>query len=263
MTVAFRNKYGPWALVAGASEGLGGEFARALAARGVHLFLIARREALLEQTAGDIRARHGVEVRTAALDLASADLAERIRTVVEQIEIGLLVYNAAFSQVSPFLDQDLDTKMRMIDVNCRGPLVLTHEIGKAMASRRRGGIILMSSMAARQGTAGIANYAATKSYSLVLAEGLWHELREHGIDVLACSAGAIRTPNLLRVQKRQVPGTMEPGAVAAEALDALGKTPSMVPGRVNRAVSLLLSRVLPRRLSIEIMGRETMRSMGE
>jgi hypothetical protein len=96
-----------------------------------------------------------------------------------------------------------------------------------------------------------------------LAEGLWQELRPRGVDVLACSAGAIRTPNLLRVQKREVAGTMDPGPVVEQALDALGKTPSMVPGRVNRASQFLLTRLLPRRLAIEIIGRETMRSMGE
>ena len=96
--------------------------------------------------------------------------------------------------VGRFLDQSLDDKLRILDVNCRGPLILTHELGTAMAARRRGGILLMSSLAGFQGSPLVATYAATKAFNTVFAEGLWYELRREGVDVMACCAGATRTP---------------------------------------------------------------------
>lgn len=258
MSAAFRAKYGPFALVAGASEGLGEAFAEALASRGLGLVLVARRVELLEKLATRLSAAHGVEVRVAALDLASPALPEEIGAVVSGVEIGMLVYNAAYSAIGRFLDVPLADKLRVLDVNCRGPIVLAHALGRPMAERRRGGIILMTSMAAGQGSALIATYAATKAFDLVLGEGLWDELREVGVDVLACRAGATRTPSY----ERSKPATesapvMEPGPVVEQALAALGKSPSMVPGLFNGAAAFLLGRLLPRRAAVVTMGKTT------
>jgi short-subunit dehydrogenase len=247
--------------VAGASEGLGAEFARQLAARGLHVVPVARREALLGELARELRAEHGVEVRPLALDLASPDAAETLCEKTRDLELGLLVYNAALSPIGSFLEQDLSEKLRALDVNCRTPLILAHEFGRAMLPRGRGGLLLMSSMAAFQGSPLIATYAATKAFALLLGEALWEEFRNHGIDVLAFCAGATRTPNYESSQPRQVtrlaPAVMEPAAVASEALASLGRTPSAIAGRGNRLAGLLISRLLPRRLAIEIMGRNT------
>jgi short-subunit dehydrogenase len=254
----FRERYGPWALVAGASEGIGAAFAEEIAARGLHLVLLARRIDPLEQLARELRAAHGVEVRTAPVDLGAPTVLDDVRRAVEGLEVGLLVYNAAFSLVGPFLDQPLADKLRVVDVNCRGPLVLADEIGRAMVRRGRGGIVLMSSLAASQGTALVATYAATKAFNLVLAEGLWDELREHGVDVLACRAGATRTPAFER--SRPAPGPapiMDARPVAVQALAALGRGPSMVPGPLNAAAAFLMQRLMPRRAAVSIMGRST------
>jgi short-subunit dehydrogenase len=253
---AFRDKYGPAALVAGASEGLGAAFAEALAARGLGLVLLARRAAALEELAARLRAAHGVTVRVAAVDLASPALLEEARAAAAGVEVGLVVYNAAASLVGPFLEQPLADKLRVIDVNCRGPLVLADEFGRAMAGRGRGGLLLMTSIAGTQGSPFIATYAATKAFNLVLAESLWDELRERGVDVLACRAGATRTPGYERSKPKTDAGpVMDPAVVAEEALAALGKGPSMVPGLFNRASAFVMGRVLPRKAAVAVMGR--------
>jgi short-subunit dehydrogenase len=258
----FVDRYGPWALIAGASEGLGEAFARALARRKLNLILIARRADKLDSVAAELERTHGVEVHTLALDLADADLAARLREGVGTREVGLLVYNAAYSHVGGFFEQSLADKLRMIDVNCRGPLVLCHELGAGMRTRGRGGIVLMGSLAGMQGSPRLTTYAASKAFDLVLAEGLWGELREHGVDVLACVAGATRTPGFELVASTTKGPVMDPEQVVEEAIAALGwQQPSMVPGFANKLASLLLSR-LPRRRRVLIMQSAMAQSAG-
>jgi short-subunit dehydrogenase len=257
----FRAKYGPWALVAGASEGLGAEFARQLAAKGLHVVPIARRQALLEELARELEFEHRVEVRPLSIDLSDPGAGAAIVERTRDLDVGLVVYNAALSPIGPFLEQQLDEKLRVLDVNCRTPLVLVHEFARTLAARGRGGLLLVSSMSALQGSPLVATYAASKAFGLILGEGLWEELRRNGVDVLAFCAGATRTPNFEASQPekapRFAPAPMEPAAVAAEALACLGKRPSAIAGRGNRLVSLLMHRLLPRRLAIEMMGRAT------
>ena len=259
---AFVERYGPWALVAGASEGLGAAFAGALARRGLDLVLLARRQSALDELAESLRHQHSVRVRTLALDLAATDLQTRIETLLAEATIGTLIYNAAYSPIGPFVDQSLEDKLKAIDVNCRGPLILTHCVLPPMVARGRGGVILLSSMAGRQGSAMVATYAATKAFDWVLAEGLWDELSERGVDVLACCAGATQTPNYQRSKPQVERRTMAPEAVAEEALASLGRTPSMVPGRFNRLAAAILGRLLPRRTAVRLMGRATRQSYG-
>jgi short-subunit dehydrogenase len=169
------------------------------------------------------------------------------------------VYTAAHSHIGPFLEQPLEDKLRIVDVNCRGPLVLADEFGRRMAARGRGGFVFMASMAAAQGSPLVATYAATKAFDLVLAEGLWDELGAHGIDVLACRAGATRTPNYEASQPKGNVPIMEPEAVARRALDSLGKRPSVVPGFINRIGDVFMTRLLSRRAAIRFMGKTTRR----
>lgn len=259
MTATFRDRYGPWALVAGASAGLGEAFAQALAARGLSLLLLARRREALERVAGALRAAHGVEVRVAAADLGRDDVLRTVAELAGDREVGLLVYNAAHSVIGPFLDRPLEEQLRVVDVNCRGPLLLAHALGGPMARRGRGGIVLMSSLSGSQGNPWLASYAASKAFGLVLAEGLWAELRGRGVDVLACRAGATRTPGLAASRpKRSVP-MQSPDEVAARALAALGRGPTAVSGGLNRLAAFAFGRLLPRRTSIRIMERATRR----
>jgi short-subunit dehydrogenase len=259
---AFAARYGPWAVVAGASAGLGEAFARLLAARGLHLALLARRGEALGALAGELRAAHGVEVRCHTQDLADRDLAGLGARLAAELEVGLLVYNAAHSVIGPFLERPLEEHLRVVDVNVRGPLVLAHALGQAMAARGRGGVVLMTSLAGSQGNAWLASYAASKAFELVLAEGLWAELGGRGVDVVACRAGATRTPGFAASRPRRSVPLMEPGDVARAALAALGHGPSVVAGALNQVAAFAFGRLLPRRASIRIMGRATRRLYG-
>jgi len=256
---AFRARYGPYALVAGGSEGIGAAFAQALAARGIHLVLVARKPERLADVANRLRLEHGVEVHTEAFDLGAADVASRAAQLAASREIGLVVYNAAASRIGPFLDTPLDEHLHVVDVNCRGPLVLAHVFGTQMVARGRGGVILMTSLAASQGAPYIASYAASKAFDLVLAESLWHELAGRGVDVLACRAGATRTPAYELSQPDFKGPVMEAGPVAEAALRRLGHGPSTVAGGLNRLAAFFMGRVLSRRGAIRMMGDTTAR----
>lgn len=261
---AFRTRYGPWALVAGASAGLGAEFATQLAAKGLNLVLIARRQQLLDELSARLTATYAIEVRTLQLDLARENIGSLVTEATSDIEIGLLVYNAAVSMVSPYFEIALQDHLNEIAVNCRTPLTLSYLLGQQMLKRQRGGIILMSSLSAFQGSALISNYAATKGYIRLLAEGLWEELRTRDIDVLTCCPSAVSTPgSLANTSRRSAPtpvSAMSPRAVAAETLAALGKQPVVIPGRTYRLANVLMQRLLPHKMTIRIMGR-VMRNM--
>jgi short-subunit dehydrogenase len=259
-SLEFRQRYGPWAIVAGASEGLGEAFSRGLAARGLDLVLIARRAEPLEQLARDLTREHGVEVRTLVLDLGSADIVESLQAELGTLDVGLLVYNAGRSDIGEFLETDLESKLGTIDVNCRGPVLLCSWLAPRLVERGRGGLLLMSSLSAFQGTAMVGTYAATKAFDIIFAESLWTELTPKGVDVLVCVAGAMLTPNF----KRQTPEAkrgqslpMEPTTVAEEALAGLGGGPTVIAGAMNRGVHLVMNRLLPRRTAVKFISDRT------
>lgn len=256
----FLARFGPWAVVAGASAGLGEEYAAQLAARGLNLVLIARREEVLGALADRLSARHGVRVVPLVLDLARPDAVEVAAQATADLDVGLVVYNAALSVIGPFLERPLEGHLREIAVNCVGPVSFAHRFGARLSARGRGGIVLMSSLSATMGSALIANYAATKAYNLVLAEGLWEELREAGVSVLTCAAGAVSTPNYRESAPRGRGGTQTPAAVVTETLACLGRTPHLVPGAANRLSAFVLRRLLPRPAAIRMMG-SVMRGM--
>jgi len=255
---AFAARYGPYALVAGASEGIGRAFAAELAAAGLNLVLVARRQPPLALLSEELRAAHGIDVRTVSADLADPAAADAVVSASGGCEIGLLVYNAAASSVGRFLDTPIDAHLRTVHVNVRGPLLLAHAFAGAMVARGRGGIVLMSSLTAFQGTPLVANYGATKAFNLVLAEGLWSELAESGVDVLACCAGATLTPGYERVTpkraaERFAPRPQDPRDVAREALGALGRRPVIVTGAGNRIASFVMRRLFTRRFAVATM----------
>ena len=247
----FSSRYGPWAIVAGASEGIGAAFATALAARGLNLVLVARRADPLTALASSLP----TATRTVVADLATADGIDAVETAAADLEVGLVVANAALSPIGAFIDTDPAQLERALDLNCRMPLLLARRFVPAMAARGRGGLILMSSLAGQQGSPGISAYAATKAFGAVLAEGLWAELRGRGVDVLACVAGAVATPNLAATKARPAPGTRTPEQVVDAALRGLRRGPRVVPGGLMKISSALMSRLLPRRVAIATIAR--------
>ena len=251
------ERYGSWAVVAGASEGLGAAFAAALAERGLHLVLLARRELLLAELAGRLREAHAVQVRCLRWDLADPGFAPALAEATADLELGVLVYNAAFVPVGRFLDVDGNLLERAVDVNVAAPVRFLRTLLPGMRTRGRGAVVLMSSLAGLQGAPGIATYAASRAFNTILAEGLWHELADDGIDVTVCCAGAMRTPGYLRATDRQAPGTLAPAVVARRTLDALGRGPRVVPGLVNRLAAQVIQRLLPRRAAVRLMAANT------
>lgn len=259
----FARAYGPWALVAGGSEGLGAAFAAGIAQRGVNLILVARRPGPLEQAAARLRQEHGVEVITVVADLASPGTLDRIAATAAGAEIGLAVANAAIAPQRPFLDTAPAELAGTVDLNCRASMLLAREFLPGMARRGHGGLIFVSSLAGMQGVAGLAAYSATKAYLISLGEALWAELRPANVDVLTVCAGAVATPGLLRAARRPAPGTTSPEFVAAAALRALGHGFRVVPGTVNRVSAFALQRLTPRRTAIGVFGRAAAASLKE
>jgi short-subunit dehydrogenase len=222
------QRYGPWAVIAGGSEGVGADMALQLAADGFHLLLVARRAGPLEATAAAARAL-GVEVRTVAVDLTDPTAVTTVVDAVADIEVGLLVHNAgANTAVQPFSVGGLDAVQPVIDLNITSMLGLTHRLVGPMKERRRGGILLVGSLAGYVGTSTESVYAAAKSFSRIFAEGLWAELRESDVDVLELVLGVTRTPAMRRAGLDfSVPGlsVADPADVAREGLAALGDGP--------------------------------------
>jgi uncharacterized protein len=253
----FAERYGRFALIAGGSAGLGAEFARQLAGRGLDLVLLAEAAHPLEELAVELRERHRVEVRTLVVDLARADLLEQIAPVCAGAEVGLVACVAAAAPLGRFVELPLEEKLRVLEVNCRAPLLLLHCFGEQMARRRRGGLLVMSSIAGLQGSPMVATYAASKAFGRILAESLWEELGPEGVDVLAICAGPTRTPTFAASRPRQsfFPPVMEASAVVEEALRSLGRKPSVVTGLWNRVTALLVSRLLPPGAAARVMGR--------
>jgi len=222
------SRYGPWAVIAGGSEGVGAEFAYQLASAGLNLVLIARKSAPLKATADSCRAR-GVEVRTHALDLVSTDAVERIAAATSDIEIGLLIYNAGANTCSEhFLDGELAEFQRVIDLNIGTMLGLVRHFGRPMRDRRRGGILMVGSMSGYLGSMRHTVYGGVKAFGRIFAEGLWLELREYNVDVLELVLGVTRTPAMERVGLNfDVPGmrVANPADVAREGLEHLPHGP--------------------------------------
>lgn len=235
------SRYGPWALVAGGSEGVGASFARQLAAAGVNLVLLARREGPLAATAQECEAS-GVQVRTLCVDLAEPSSVDVVAAEVADLELGLLVYNAGANTHSwEFLDGDLREFQRVIDLNVTTPLGLVHRLVPQMRQRHRGGVVLVGSLAGYMGSVRHTVYGGVKAFSRVFAESLWLELREQGVDVLELVLGVTRTPAMERIGLNfDVPGmhVSEPDDVAAEGLAALGKGPVHVISGNERTVEL-------------------------
>jgi short-subunit dehydrogenase len=225
--------YGPWAVIAGGSEGVGAEFARLLAEAGVNLVLIARKPEPLDATAQRCRDA-GVEVRTLALDLTAADAVAQIASATSDLTVGLLIYNAGANTCSAeFLDARLDEFQRVIDLNIGVMMALVQHFGAAMRQRRRGGILLVGSMAGYLGSARHTVYGGVKAFGRIFAESLWLELREHNVDVLELVLGVTRTPAMERVGLNfDVPGlkVADPADVAAEGLAQLPNGPVYIAG---------------------------------
>lgn len=227
--MSFADRYGPWAVVAGASEGTGRSFARAIAQRGVPSFLIAN-GGPLDETAAEIRRDFGVECRTARVDLAGPGAFAEIAAAVGSAEVGLYVANAgADPHGSRFHDREVMDWLDLIRINVTTTVQSCHHFGGLMRERRRGGLLLVNSGACYGGCGSLAIYTATKAFQLNLAESLWSELRPYGVDVLTLVLGQTDTPAYHRLQVKKGmpsgPNLASPDAVAELGLERLPHGP--------------------------------------
>ncbi len=260
----FGPRFGPWALVTGASSGIGEQFARILAARGLHLVITARRAALLESLADDLRRAHGVEVHVLGLDLGRPDFIVPLEAACAGKDIGLIVSNAGFGLKGEHHTLDAGQLSAMLHVNAFAPMLLAHAFAPRLIARGKGGLLFTGSIESYIGFPWSSAYAASKAFVTVLGEGLWGELEKRGVDVLVVSPGATDTdaPTLQGIDKQKIPGRiMPPATVAEQALAQLGRRPVFIPGWTNRWMMRLLT-ALPRRTGLRLAGkgiRDTMK----
>jgi hypothetical protein len=247
-----RNRYGPAAVVTGASSGIGEHFARGLAAEGFDLLLVARRSEVLCQLAEELRGKHGISVHVLAADLADPASADTVVSRANQMDVWLLVCSAGFGTSGLFIEGNLADECAMVDVNCRSLMTLTWHFGRRFADRRRGGIVLMSSLLGFQGVPRAANYAATKAYVQSLAEGLHHELKPFGVDVLASAPGPVHSGFGGRANM-EMGRALRPQDVAAATLSALGRRSTVLPGWLSKSLAWSL-KPLPRWGRVRMMG---------
>jgi short-subunit dehydrogenase len=246
-----------WAWIAGASQGLGLAFAEVLAARDYNLVLIARRAHQLEAVAQQLRAAHSIEVVVLVLDLASDELEQTLRGQLTQTPVHVAIYNAAMAPMGDLVREDVRNLTHAVKVNVLGPVIWARLLGARMVEQDGGQMLFMSSLAGSQGSPRLSTYAGSKAFTNIFGESIWHELKQHNVNVLVCCAGAIRTPGYASVSSNDAPGTLDAHQVAAAALAHLGRGPRFVPGLINKLAAVIVGRWLPRRWAVATMNSAT------
>ncbi|QNA45605.1 SDR family NAD(P)-dependent oxidoreductase [Lacibacter sediminis] len=246
-----KAQYGTWALVTGASSGIGLAIAEELAAAGIHLVLNARNKEQLFLVKKELEQRHRAEVKIIAADISTADGIDTLIRETQQLSIGLLVASAGYGTSGLFIDASLHKEINMLRINCEAVLALTHHYSQQFVQRKRGGIILLSSIVAFQGVPYAAHYAATKAYIQTLAEGLAVELKPSGVDVLSAAPGPVESGFGKRANM-QMYMSLQPQQIAAPILKALGRSNHVVPGALSKLLVYSL-RTAPRWAKIKIM----------
>lgn len=240
----WRKKYGTWAVVTGASDGIGREMALCLAEAGFNLVLVARRSVILTQLASDLTLRFGIETCVLEADLTQPEAVKSVLEATHGLEVGLFVACAGFGTSGWFIESTLENELAMLDVNCRAVLTMTHAFARRFAQQKRGGIVLMSSLLAFQGVPRAAHYAATKAYIQSFAEGLHAELTPLGVDVIASAPGPIQSGFAARANM-QMGVALTPDQVALATLQALGRKRTVRPGWLSKFLEGSLA-TLPR-----------------
>ncbi|RIV23971.1 SDR family NAD(P)-dependent oxidoreductase [Fibrisoma montanum] len=246
-----RQQYGPWAVVTGASSGIGLELARLLADAGLQLVINARQIERLAPVAQQLRETYGIDVRMVAADVSAPGGVQQLIDDTDGLDVGLLVLSAGFGTSGLFLRSNLDEEINLLRVNAEAVLSLTHHFGRRFAAQHRGGIILLSSMVAFQGVPYAANYAASKAYVQSLAEALALELKPDGVDVLAAAPGPVRSGFEQRANMAMTM-SLTPEQVGVPILRALGRQTTVLPGWLTKLLVYAL-RTVPRWGKVRIM----------
>ena len=265
MTHIDKDTFGPWAIVTGASSGMGKEFARQLAASGLHLILVARRLTTLEEVGRSLATEFGVQYRAVGLDLTTDDFLEQMEEATHDLDIGLVISNAGVFLTGDFLTMDHQAWQQSLRLNVKAHLDVTHHFGPHLAQRRRGGLLLVASTGGLQGIPFNAEYAAAKAYVLSLGEALHVEFQKVGVHVTVLLPGATDTPMLAAsgIDPADLPGIMKPMSpqqCVAEGLAALSANRAThIAGRLNR----IMAASMPRSLATRVYGSMTARVLAK
>ncbi|PTU32491.1 SDR family NAD(P)-dependent oxidoreductase [Stenotrophobium rhamnosiphilum] len=270
--MSFAEQYGPWAIVAGASDGVGRAFAETLASRGLNVVLLARRRETLNDVSSSIERQYKVQTRVIAMDLATTDAAARLMAEVNDLEIGFFVYCAgADSNFKPFLSSPLEVAESMLHRNCNVLMQLSHHLCGPMATRGRGATVILGSGAGFSGTQNMVAYAATKAFDMVFAEALWCELKPKGVNVLGLILGETDTPSLRKLRYERglskstdepVKGAETPQYVVDDALAHLEKGPIRLANKMMR-VGLRFLYPFSRNFVVGLMAKASEKIMGK
>lgn len=245
------NQYGPWAVVTGASSGIGREFALELASSKLSLVVVGRNESALNELARTLSQLGSPQVKVIIADFAQDGAVASLIQATESLEVGLFVASAGFGSSGDFLDNDVASESEMVRVNCEAHVALTHFYGHGMRTRRRGGIVLLSSLVAWQGVPTATTYAATKAFVQSFGEGLYHELKPHGVHVICSAPGPVASGFGNRAGMN-LQRAITPDVVGKETLKYLGRRSTVVPGGLSKFLhgSLITA---PRALRVRIM----------
>ncbi len=246
-----KEKYGEWALITGASSGIGREMARIIAQKGISTILVARDKEALEALSLEIEKTSKVETKVIVTDLGKEEEVYDVISACKELEVGLLVNCAGYALSGEFTDNALEDELDMLSVNVKAPLMLTHHLAKAMKERQRGGIVFLSSIMALAGAAKWANYNATKAHNLLLAEGIGEELKKDNINVIAVISGSVDSGFQERSHTQSALGSMRPETVAKYSLWMLQCKRTYIPGMMNKLIALSL-RTAPRFVGTKI-----------
>ncbi len=240
----FRNKYGRWALVTGASDGIGKDFVCELARRGFNLVLVARRKSILEEIGSKLRKENSIEIQVIEADLSDSNDTKKVILNTKNLDIGLIVLAAGFGTSGEFISISIENELNMIDLNCRAVVELTHSFANKFKQNKKGGIVLFGSILGFQGVARTANYAATKAFVQSFAEGIRSELKPFNVNLVSVAPGPVNSGFAGRANM-QMGSAQSPEGIANETLNALGKKTTVRPGFLSKLLGYSLS-TLPR-----------------
>lgn len=246
-----KRKYGEWAIVTGASSGIGLALSTQLAAAGFNLLLVARTAAKLQAVTQALQQQYSVTIKAIAADVAEPDGRRQIMEASEGLQTGLLIHSAGFGTSGLFTEASINNEVEMLRVNCEAVLLLSHWFGKIFQQQNRGGIIFLSSLVAFQGVPYSANYAATKAYVQSFAEAFAIEMKPFGVDILSAAPGPVNSGFGERA-RMNMGRAMDPSAISVPILQALGRSTTVVPGILSKVLVYAL-RTVPRWAKVRIM----------
>ena len=254
-----RERFGPWALVTGASSGIGKEFARQIAASGINVVLVARRETALIEVGRSIAKDFKVQYRVIVMDLSQEGFIPKLAEHTKDLDIGFVVSNAGTANPGEFLKLDRQLLQETLRLNTMAHLDIAHYFGRRLAERRRGGLILVGAMGAENGIPCIANDGGAKAYVHSLGEALHYEFKSLGVYVTVLATGFANTPVLEKLGFDPKTMPMKPMSVeqcVSEGLNGLLKNRSrIVPGRLNRIMNALVPASLARKMEADMLGK--------